>query len=142
MKYIIYLALTLSISFISGCASIDFDSNDGLTYYEPKPYLFVSKTDKCVSTATVINVPGIKKTMEFKSGYGASELSASFANNMVTSIGQKNDSKIPETITSIASLAGAFAINGTPAACTPSATLYPLNNGVPDTNNPINVLVP
>lgn len=142
MKYVTHLALTSSFVFISACASIDFDSDDGLTYYDPKPYLFVSMTDKCVSTATVINIPSTKKTMEFNSGYGSSELSANFANNMVTSIGQKNDSKIPETITSIASLAGVAAYMATPSECTPTATLFPINNGVPNIDAPINLLIP
>jgi hypothetical protein len=134
----IYSASLLGVSILSGCASIDF-GGDGLTYYDPKPYLFVSKTDKCVSSATVINIPGQKKTMKFGSGYGSSDLSATFSNNMVTGVGQKNDSKVPETITSIAALATATLTGA--SVCKPTATLYPLINGVPETNSPINLLV-
>ncbi len=138
MEKYIHLLLASILVLISGCASIDFGGG-GLTYYDPKPYLFVSKTDKCISSATVVNLPGEKKTMKFGSGYGSSDLSASFANNMVVSVGQKNDSKIPETITSLAALATAT-LTG-PAGCTPSATLYPITNGVPDTSSPINLMV-
>ncbi len=81
--------------------------------------------------------------MKFETGYGSSELSASFANGMIVSVGQKNDSKIPETITSIASLGTAAAMLNMYAderetGCTPTATLYPINDGVPDANNPVN----
>lgn len=141
MKKNSFLVLISTTVFVSGCASIDFNAKDGegLTYYDPMPYLFVSTTDKCISTATVINVPATKKAMKFSSGYGSSDLSASFANNMIVAIGQKNDSKIPESITSIAALATATLAG--PAVCKPSAVLYPLVDGVPDPNSPINFSV-
>ena len=141
MKINIYLFIVSSAAFISGCASIDFNSSSdkGLTYYEPKPYLFVSTTDKCVSSATVITVPSSKKIMKFSSGYGSSDLSASLTNGMITAVGQKSDSKISETITSIAALATAT-LDG-PPVCKSSAILYPLINGVPDKANPINFSV-
>lgn len=141
MRKNIYLPVASCAVLMSGCASIDFNSNSdkGLTYYEPIPYLFVSTTDKCVSSATVITVPGNKKVMKFSSGYGSSELSAGLTNGMITAVGQKNDSKIPETVTSIAALATATLVG--PAACEPSAILYPFNEGVPDSANPINFAV-
>ncbi len=124
---------------LSGCAHIDF-GGDGLTYYEPKPYLFVSTTKDCVTTATVVSIPENKKVMKFKTGYGSSELSASLTNGMITSVGQKTDAKVPETITSLASLGTAIATMAAPGKqviCAPQATLYPVVSGVPDLKHPI-----
>lgn len=125
---------------ISGCAHIDF-GGEGMTYYDPKPYLFVSTTKDCVTTATVVVIPEAKKVMKFVPGYGSSSLSATLANGMIASVGQTTDTKIPETITSIASLGTAFksaaAESGKPVACTHTATLYPVVSGIPDKKNPI-----
>lgn len=128
---------------VSGCASIDFDSKEkGLVYFEPKPYLFVSLSDKCISSATVVSIPGEKKKLNFTAGYGSSSLSAEFSNGILTKIGQTSDSKIPETLTSIASLATAGILEvGTKPVCTPSAILYPIENGVPDPSQSINISV-
>jgi hypothetical protein len=135
------VSLVVLIS-LSGCAHIDF-GGDGLTYYDPKPYLFVSTTKDCVTTATVVALPEAKKVMKFVSGYGSSELSVTLSNGVVTTVGQKTDTKIPETITSIASLgtaaAGlrAMAEPGKQVICTPAAMLYPIVSGVPDVDHPL-----
>lgn len=127
---------------VSGCAHIDF-GGDGMTYFDPKPYLFVSTTKECVTTATVIAIPEAKKVMKFVSGYGSADLSAALSNGMITSVGQKTDTKIPETITSIASLGTAaaglkvLAEPGIQIICTPAAKLYPVVAGVPDLDHPL-----
>lgn len=132
---------------VSGCAHIDF-GGDGMTYYDPKPYLFVSTTKECVTTATVVVIPEAKKAMKFVSGYGSSELSATLSNGMIASVGQKTDAKIPETITSIASLATAAAAfkataeKGQAGVCTPTAKLYPVVSGIPDVDHPLSFNVP
>lgn len=128
---------------LSGCAHIDFGS-DGMTYYDPKPYLFVSTTKECVTTATVVTIPADKKVMKFKSGYGSANLSATLSNGMIASVGQNTDTKIPETLSAIGSLGTAapglklMAVTGKQIICKPAAILYPVNNsGVPDFNNPL-----
>jgi hypothetical protein len=127
---------------ITGCAHIDF-GGDGMTYFDPKPYLFVSTTKDCISTATVITIPETKKVMKFVSGYGSADLSATLTNGMIASVGQKTDTKIPETITSIAGLttaaAGLRALKdpGKQVFCTPTAMLYPVVSGLPDLGNPL-----
>ncbi|HED36143.1 MAG TPA: hypothetical protein ENJ08_18260 [Gammaproteobacteria bacterium] len=113
------IVITSAIS-VSGCASIDFEGK-GIAYYDTVPHLFVSTPCKGPITATVVALPGKKRTMKFNSGYGSSELSATFSNGMLVSVGQKTDSKIPETITALAA-AAAFSEND---ACTPKASLYP-----------------
>jgi hypothetical protein len=127
---------------VAGCAHIDF-GGDGMTYFDPKPYLFVSTTKQCVATATVVVVPETKKVMKFVSGYGSADLSVTLSNGMIATVNQKTDTKIPETISAIASLGTAAAGFRTPAdtgkqiTCPPTAILYPLISGVPDLNNPI-----
>lgn len=132
--------LTLTAA-LSGCAHIDF-GGEGLTYYDPKPYLFVTTTKDCVTTAAVLSVPEQKKVMKFKSGYGSSELSATLSSGMIASVGQKSDAKVPETLASVAALAtavpGLKALNkGGQVTCTPTATLYPIEGGVPSLAKPL-----
>jgi len=144
LKYISILLL----SALSGCAHIDF-GNEGLTYYDPTPCLFVSTSKECVTTATVVIVPGAKRSLKFKSGYGSAELNASFTNGMLASVGQKTDTKVPETITSVAALgtaiAGFKALADTrkeeppkQVTCVPTAVLYPIDaSGLPDLRKPL-----
>jgi len=128
-----------AVSLLTGCAGLTFgpESMNALTYYDPKPYLFISTTADCVSTATIISVPETKKGVSFNSGYGTSDLSITLSGGMIASVGQKTDSKIPETLSSVATLAtavGGLARSAAPqeAACKPSARLYNINNGVVD----------
>jgi hypothetical protein len=66
-----------AVSFLTGCAGLTFgpESTNALTYYDPKPYLFISTSADCVSTATIISVPETKKGVSFNSGYGTADLS-------------------------------------------------------------------
>lgn len=123
---------------LGGCAGLDF-GKEGLTYNEPKPYLFVSVDKDCLSTATVVSVPGNEKHVKFKSGFGSADLSVTLSNGILTSVGQKTDTKIPETITAMAGLGGLFKTqseNKSKLSCNPTATLYPIVNGAPDLNQP------
>jgi uncharacterized protein YceK len=129
-----FLPLSLIIA-LSGCASVDFNSGeDGAVYYEPLPYLFYSVSDKCISSATVVSLPGKKRHLDFKAGYGSSNLSAEFSNGLLAKVGQTSDSKIPETLTSIASLAtaGALGVSPTAGGCPQKAVLFPIEDGVPN----------
>jgi hypothetical protein len=131
-----------SICTLSGCAGLDF-GDAGLTYYEPAPYLFVSINKECVSSATVVSLPGVKRAVKFDRGYGSADLSVALANGMLTSAGQKTDTKVPETITAVAALGTAMAAMSADKStkqliCVPSAVLYPINNGEPDLNSPWN----
>ena len=103
---------------------VDFQKGEGLTYYEPMPYLFLVITPECVTTANVIVLPGEKRTLKFVSGLGSTDLSVSVSNGMLTAVGQKTDTKIPETIGAIASLAGGAVAARAVGGCTPTATLY------------------
>ena len=126
-------------SLLTGCAGLTFgpESTNALTYYDPKPYLFISTTPDCVSDATIISVPATKKGVSFNSGYGTADLSITLSGGMITAVGQKTDSKIPETLSSVATLA--TAVGGLArstatkeGACKASARLYNIDNGVVD----------
>ncbi|MFP1677191.1 hypothetical protein ACLD02_00775 [Alloalcanivorax sp. C16-2] len=133
-KYMTVLLATV----LSGCASIDFNAGeDGAVYYEPVPYLFYAVTDKCVSSATAVTLPGEKRHLDFKAGYGSSSLSAEFANGLLTKVGQTSDSNISETLTSIGT-AGIIKSEES-SACDPKAVLYPIENGVPNLNEPLDL---
>lgn len=121
---------------LAGCAGVEFNAgNDGAVYYEPLPYLFYSVTDKCVSSATVVALPGNKRHLDFSTGYGSSSLSAEFSNGLLTKVGQTSDSKTAETLTSIAALATAGILSeSSQVACSPKAVLFPIEDGVPNLN--------
>jgi len=135
-----YITIIFAIG-LSGCASIDFNADsNGAVYYEPLPYLFYSVTDKCVSSATVVTLPGAKRHLDFKTGYGSSSLSAEFSNGLLTKVGQTSDSKIPETLTSIGALATAGILkSGESPACEQRAVLFPIENGVPNLDKPLDL---
>ena len=126
---------------ISGCARLKFNDSeqpDSLTYYEVEPYLFVQTNKDCVSSATTIALPGKKRSVEFRSGYGSADLSVSLSAGIVTSVGQKTDTKIPETLTAIGGLATAGILaTGKQFVCEPTAALYSIRNGIPDISHPI-----
>jgi hypothetical protein len=130
MKDIPITASFLSVLGLAACAGFDFGKERGLTYYDPVPYFFVSTSADCTTTGTVVAMPGEKRSLGFDSGYGATELSANFSNGMISSLGQKTDTKIPETITAIAALAPALRLtkDDSKAAetprCEPTARLY------------------
>ncbi len=133
------IASCAAVSLLTGCAGLAFgpESTNALTYYDPKPYLFISTTADCVSTATIVSVPEAKKGVSFKSGYGTADLSITLSGGMITAVGQKTDSKIPETLTSVATLAtavGGLARQSTSGAggCKPGARLYNIDKGVVD----------
>lgn len=131
------VASLAAISLLTGCAGLSFgpESTNALTYYDPKPYLFISTGADCVSTATIIAVPETRKGVSFNSGYGSADLSITLSGGMITAVGQKTDSKIPETLSSVATLAtavGGIAKSAAPKerTCATSARLYNIDKGV------------
>lgn len=133
------LVAVVSLS-LGGCAGLQFNPQpepDALTYNEPVPYLLVSTTKECVTTATVVSVPGRKRSVAFRSGYGTADLSVNLQNGIITSVNQKTDTKIPETINAIASLSTSLGLKalaesaGKQIICKPVANLYEIVDGRP-----------
>lgn len=112
MKSITYLSLIL---LFSSCAGIKFyDDKDskneiGLKYYQQKPFLLVeynpSKDVKVKST--IIYLPDLQNPdyVKQKRGFGSSDLKMELENGMLKSFGSTYDSKVPETVTGVGSLA-------------------------------------
>ncbi len=150
-KYSRILVAGFSAVYLSSCAGMTFNAtaqSDALTYYEIKPYLLLTITKDCVPSASVLSLPGTLRSVSFNNGYGTADLSVSLSNGMITSVGQKTDSKIPETITAVAGLATAASKLGlmaeTPGGkstkavvCVPTARLYPIVEGEPDLGHPV-----
>lgn len=100
----------------SGCARIKLFNNEnfvgpevGIKFYYPKPYLLVARTgakDNPVQISVVYLPDQSKPTYaKFKTGYGSAELSLALQNGILTNIGQKTDTKIPETMTALSGMA-------------------------------------
>ena len=134
----------IAVVLLTGCARLEFSTvptrdvkgkEVGLLYYEPKPYLFVTTTGDCTTTAVVLSIPGAKKEVHFHSGFGSAELHVDLSNGIITSVGQKTDSKIPETLGSLATLSTALGLKvargpGKQVVCDPAASLYPIEDGI------------
>lgn len=96
-----------------GCAHISFhDPNDakhtnvGVEYYKPKLYLLLTKGKEGYN-ASILTLPDLAQPRYalLHPGYGSSELSLKLNNGILTDVGQKVDTKVPETITALGSLA-------------------------------------
>jgi hypothetical protein len=132
-------AVTL-VLFASGCAGLEFSPTpqpDALLYYDPAPYLQVTRGTDCSVTSSVITLPGQPRSVAFRSGYGSATLAVTLTGGMITSVNQATDTKIPDTINAIASLpktlADIKALTAPPTAkpCNASVVLYPIVDGIP-----------
>ena len=105
---------SLLLCFLSGCASVNFYTGSdltgktGLKYYNVKPYLLVEPNatkDNSVKTS-VVYLPDLANPgyLAIKPGFGSSELKVALSNGSLSSVGLLNESKIPESINSLAAL--------------------------------------
>lgn len=109
------LAVLCALLFaLTGCARINFYSDEemktkvGVKHYIAKPYLLVQYTgaEKSPYNTSIIYLPDLAQPVfaELSSGYGSSDLSISTPNGILTSVGQKSDTKGPETLNSLAAI--------------------------------------
>ncbi len=127
---------------LSGCARLAFYSDPklegpetGVKFYYSKPYLLVARTenkDKPVEVS-IQYLPDLSKPVyaKLKSGYGSADLSLAFKDGILTNIGQKTDTKIPETISALSGMATAAAgLKGVEPGKQPppTVTLYEIDN--------------
>src|SRR5207247_7903357 len=98
----------------TGCAHISFHDpakpgrDVGLEYYKLKLYLLVTST-KDGTKGEILTLPDLTQPRYalLHPGYGSSSLSIKLSNGVITEVGQTVDTKIPETITALGSLATA-----------------------------------
>lgn len=140
LKRFLILLCVMSATSVSGCARLEFFSDKnlegverGVKFYYPKPYLLVARTKSTEKPEEikVIYLPDMSEPQyaKLKSGYGAAELSLAFENGILTSVGQKTDTKIPETITSLGSLSGMIPKPPpAPGQVPPAFELYEIDN--------------
>jgi hypothetical protein len=120
LKNVMILALVALLT--SGCATIKFYSDQslktetGLKFYSAKPYLLVEHKTSSDTSSRIIYLPDLANPQyaKIKPGLGASELNIALTNSMLATYGSKTDSKIPETITSVAGLLSKVAEITTP----------------------------
>lgn len=128
----LFVVAALACAVLTGCAHIEFDAGKGLAYYEPVPHLLVAQGADCSITATLLMLPGPKKYLRLAEGYGASDLKVSLSDGMITEVGQTVDNRVPETLSSLASLATLKGATVAPQGCAgAAATLYPIVDGKP-----------
>lgn len=99
-----------------GCARIALYKNErcegpeiGVKLYYVKPYLLVTQTDQNKMDVSIQYLPDLSKPIyaKLKSGYGSADLSLALSNGVLTNIGQKTDTKIPDTINALTGMATA-----------------------------------
>jgi hypothetical protein len=97
---------------LNSCAHISFhdpaepNRNVGVEYYKPKLYLLLTKGKEGYN-ASILTLPDLAQPRYalLHPGYGSSNLSLKLNNGILTDVGQQVDTKIPETLTALGSLA-------------------------------------
>jgi hypothetical protein len=126
------VTLTLLAVLFTACARVAFYSDaklkhgeTGVKFYTPKPYLLVARTgakDKPVEIS-IIYLPDLSHPIYAKSktGLGTTDLSLTIANGVLSTVGVKTDSKVPELLTAIGSLTTSVATAAKTASGIPQA---------------------
>jgi hypothetical protein len=144
----VQVASIVTLGFLTvGCAGLEFSPTpqpDGLLYYDPTPYLQVTRGADCSVTSSVITLPGQPRSVAFRSGYGSAQLGVNLSGGMITQVNQTTDTKVPETINAVTGLATAAAglaktlavsppqvLEAKPKCPAPSVVLYPIVDGIP-----------
>lgn len=147
VAFVLGIALGSGAFMLASCARLAFSdgwASNGAHFFDPSPYLLVTVSKDCTTNASVIAFPGSPRTVSFNSGYGSANLSASFQNGMLSSVGQQTDPKVPETLTALTGLAKLAApgfAQTAPAPCAAKAILFQIHDGKIDTTQPIQLLV-
>jgi hypothetical protein len=103
--------LTILLFFISGCAGVRIIKitpqnpyEEGIRFYAPHPYLWVTKDTSGSLQATIVWLPNKSEeyAIRVKSGIGAIDTKFTLENGWnLTQFGQTMDSKTPELITAL-----------------------------------------
>ncbi len=112
------LALLTVLAVVSACASVGNYARDekgklkhqGFLHYAPVHYLVIEPGEDGASSAKVISLPDLTKpqVMQYHPGWGSVEFSFKLQNGVLTEFGSKADSKGPETIAAVGTLASSY----------------------------------
>jgi len=99
---------------LTGCASVKFfegpgdetDKEVGFPFYPPKPYILIERGEKGLVTS-LISLPDTSNPHYVKTstGLGTAEMGFDVQNAMISKFNSSTDSKIPETITALTTIA-------------------------------------
>jgi nitrogen fixation protein len=103
--------LTILLFFISGCAGVrivkithDNPYEEGIRFYAPHPYLWVTKDTSGNLQASIVWLPNKNEeyVIKVKSGIGSVDTKFTLENGWnLTQFGETRDSKTPELITAL-----------------------------------------
>lgn len=130
MRYLTFLAVSIAAASIAGCAGIEIDGStkEGITYFEPVPYVLTQTLSDCTQTVTPVVLPGTKRTIRLKPGLGITKQTVTFSNGMIASVNSESDQQIPSLMTAAAAVSSA-GIFFTGTKCVPNSILTPLSSG-------------
>jgi len=121
MKKYLFLLVLLPL-LLTGCASVTVTKitsenpyKEGVRFYRPWPYLLVTKGENGKLEAKTIYLPRINEEYCIKVNSGMGTVDSSFTLTdgwQLTVMGDKRDSKVPETIDSLAGVLAKVAPGG------------------------------
>lgn len=109
-------ASALSALLFAGCAQVvvrhvsEADTSDGVHFYEPRPYLWIGSDAKGNPSSQIVWLPDPARryVVKVRPGLGAVDGSVNLSDGwMLDSLGARSDTRIPETIAAVATLARA-----------------------------------
>lgn len=124
-----------AVALTAACAEItvsrltsDKDYAEGIRFYRPTPYLLVTQDAKGAYQVSLIYLPN--KSQEYiikcNSGLGSADMKFKLDGGWnLTDFGESRDSKIPELVTSLATLSTGVLKAGEPYAAAPKNELAP-----------------
>jgi hypothetical protein len=149
-------AVLCIVALLSACAHVEYSDTkptdgNGVEFRTPVPYILIAQAADCAVTVTPTAMPGASRWASFHPGLGSAEMNMTLDRGMLTVIGQKGDSQIPQTITAIsgavanlAPLIALFREGGSQAparVCPEYVRLYPIDGaGVPIMGSGVDLL--
>jgi hypothetical protein len=114
---------------LASCAGIEFSDTqqrNAFTYYEPVPALSVTTAADCAISATVISVPGPKRSIRFRPGLGTAKLGFTVSNGMLTAVNSETSGAVGDALNIADKLKAAAALSlvTRSTACTPKVVAY------------------
>ena len=106
-----FYLLAIVIFLMAGCAHVEITKitdeksyKEGLRFYRPHPYLWVTKDDEGALQSTIIWLPNKKEeyVIKVKGGIGTVNMTGTLENGWnLTEFGETRDSKTPDMITAL-----------------------------------------